>query len=101
MFGRRLPFHLMMQQAEARKWLHSKESFDQYAIDKLTLLHGLDLPEMYVIDLLIGGISISSLCATALAIPVTTCTNCNRKGHVAKDCRSSTVIILLDVCILS
>lgn len=74
MFSKRIPFHLAMQQAEARKWIHTKESFDQYATVKLALLYRFNLPEADVIDLLIRGITISSLslCATSLAISVTT-----------------------------
>lgn len=43
-FDRQVPFYKKMQKVEARKWLTSKESFDQYALAKLALMHGLDLP---------------------------------------------------------
>jgi len=46
----------------------TKETFDQYAIDKLSLLHQLNLPESDTIHLLISGISQSSLRATALSV---------------------------------
>jgi len=38
-FERKLPFYRAMQKAESRKWSATKETFDQYAIDKLSLLH--------------------------------------------------------------
>jgi len=67
-FERKLLFFRAMQKAESRKWSVSKETFDQYAIDKLTLLHQLNLPENDTIHLLISGISQSSLRATALSL---------------------------------
>jgi len=60
-----------MQKVDARKWLQAKESFDQYAIEKLALMHQLDLPEEDRIHLLIGGIAQSSLRATALSVAAT------------------------------
>lgn len=69
MFDKRVPFHITMQKIEARKWVHAKETFDQYAINKLALLHRLNLPVEDVINLLIGGISITSLSATASTLP--------------------------------
>lgn len=57
-----------MQRIEARKWNPSKESFDQYAIDKLVLIHRLDIPTADTINLIIGGITQHSLRATALAL---------------------------------
>jgi len=57
-----------MQKAESRKWSASKETFDKYAIDKLALLHQLNLPESDTIHLLISGINQSSLRATALSV---------------------------------
>jgi len=67
-FERKLPFYRVMQKAEQRKWLPAKESFDQYAIDKLTLIHQLNLPECDGIHLLIGGINHHSLRASALTV---------------------------------
>lgn len=65
MFDRRVSFTASMQKIEARKWIPSKESFDQYSIDKLALIHRLNLPEADIINLLIGGIPQHSLRATA------------------------------------
>lgn len=53
---------------EVRKWNFTKETFDQYAIDKLALMYWLNLPHPDVINLLIGGIMKSSLRATALTL---------------------------------
>lgn len=72
MFDQQVPFYVTMQQIENRKWLCSKETFDQYAMDKLALVQRLNLPESDVINLLIGGITISSLSATALTLSVNT-----------------------------
>lgn len=44
-----------------------KESFDAYAIEKLTLIHHLDLPVRDIIHLLISGIPHSAIRATALS----------------------------------
>lgn len=69
MFDRRVSFTAAMQRIEARKWNMSKESFDQYAIDKLALIHRLDIPTADSINLIIGGIPQHSLRATALTLP--------------------------------
>ncbi|KYN11460.1 hypothetical protein ALC57_16378, partial [Trachymyrmex cornetzi] len=66
MFDRKISFYAAMQKIEARRWNYHKESFDQYAIDKLALTHRLNLPQSDVINLLIGGIMKSLLRATAL-----------------------------------
>ncbi|XP_067214743.1 uncharacterized protein [Linepithema humile] len=68
MFARKVPFYIAMQRVEARKWNCMKESFDEYAIDKLALAHHLNLPPEDVINLLVGGIMKSSLRATALTL---------------------------------
>lgn len=70
-FEQKVPFYKAMQTIEARTWNHAKETFDQYAMDKLALIKRLDLPVSDTINLLIGGITINSLKATALAIGVT------------------------------
>jgi len=68
MFERRVPFYKAMQKIEARKWIPSKESFDQYTITKLALMNSLDLPTKDMIHLLVGGITSASLRATALSV---------------------------------
>jgi len=57
---------------EARTWRSHKESFDDYAIDKLALIHQLELPAKDSINLLIGGIAQPTLRATALSLRSTT-----------------------------
>lgn len=68
MFDRKVPFYKAMQRIEARKWLSAKESFDQYAIDKLALLSNLDLSAKDIVNLLIGGIIFKSVRCAALSI---------------------------------
>jgi len=68
MFDRRVPFYKAMARIEARNWLPQKESFDDYAIEKLALMQQLDLPTQDVINLLIGGIAQPMLRATALSL---------------------------------
>ncbi|KYN07953.1 hypothetical protein ALC62_01072 [Cyphomyrmex costatus] len=68
MFYRKISFTSAMQKIEARRWNCVKESFDQYAIDKLVMVHRLNLPQSDIINLLIGGIMKSSLRATALTL---------------------------------
>jgi len=68
LFERKLPFYRVMQRAEARKWSASKETFDQYAIDKLSLLYQMNLPESDKIHLLISGINQTSIRTTALSL---------------------------------
>lgn len=67
MFERKALFYKVIQKVEARKWAMQKESFDEYAIEKLTLIHRLDLPVRDIIHLLISGIPHSALRATALS----------------------------------
>lgn len=68
MFNHRISFCTAMQKIETRKWNCFKESFDQYAIDKLALIHRLNLPTPNVINLLVRGIMKSSFRATALTL---------------------------------
>ncbi|XP_011860718.1 PREDICTED: uncharacterized protein LOC105557922 [Vollenhovia emeryi] len=57
-----------MQKVEARKWMIHKESFDEYAIEKWTLIQRLNIPAPDAIQLIIGGIQQVSLRATALSL---------------------------------
>lgn len=68
MFDRRVSFTVSMQRIEARRWNPSRESFDRYAIDKLALIHQLDLLPADSINLIINGIPQHSLRATALSL---------------------------------
>jgi len=61
-----------MQKVEARKWISHKEIFDQYAIDKLALMHSMNLSDEDSIQLLAGGIQQNSLRATTLSVATNT-----------------------------
>jgi len=67
-FDRKVPFYRAMQRVEARTWRTGKESFDDYAIEKLALIHQLELPVKDTINLLTGGIQHPTLRATALSL---------------------------------
>ncbi|KYN28034.1 hypothetical protein ALC57_02552 [Trachymyrmex cornetzi] len=69
-FSRKTFYHVALQKIEARKWYNFKESFIKYAMDKLTLMHDLDLPQESAIHLLISGILSRSLRETAAALNV-------------------------------
>ncbi|KYQ53606.1 hypothetical protein ALC60_00522 [Trachymyrmex zeteki] len=71
-FKRHIPFYLVMQKVEARKWNFGKESFQEYAMHKLKLLHSLKLPEREKVQLIINGINSISLRATATALHAAT-----------------------------
>jgi len=70
-FERNVPLYKAIIKVEARKWNRSKESFDEYAIDKMRLTHQLDLPVKSTISLLIGGLP-ENLQTTALSLETTT-----------------------------
>lgn len=72
MFDSKMLFYKVMQKVEARKWLPAKETFDEYAIDKLALMHRADLVEQDKIHLLISGITQPSLQGTALSVNAST-----------------------------
>jgi len=59
-----------MQKAEARKWIFTKESFSDYAMDKLALLAPLRLQDEDSIQLLINGISSVAIKATAASLKI-------------------------------
>ncbi|KMQ83125.1 hypothetical protein RF55_20865 [Lasius niger] len=67
-FDRKVPFFRVMQKIEARKWIPAKETFDEYTIDKLALMHRVDLSEQDKVHLLVSGITVTPLKATALSI---------------------------------
>lgn len=53
---------------EACKWNFTKESFHDYALQKIKLMNGLQMPEQDRIQLIINGISSLSLRSTAAAL---------------------------------
>ncbi|XP_011859318.1 PREDICTED: uncharacterized protein LOC105556816 [Vollenhovia emeryi] len=70
-FSRKVLYHVALQKIEARKWTYSKETFLEYAMDKINLMHGLDLSTDSMIHLLISGISGRSMRETAAALSCT------------------------------
>lgn len=68
LFERKVPFYVAVREVEARVWIPNRETFRQYAIDKLALMHSLKLLISDQINLLIGGITIQTVKATALAL---------------------------------
>jgi len=63
-----VPFYKAIQRAEMRKWIPAKETFDEYAIAKLALIHQLDLPTRDAIHLLVSGIANGTIWASALLV---------------------------------
>lgn len=53
---------------EARKWLQHKETFLEYAMAKLSLMHNLNLDDNSIIHLMISGIQSRSLRETAASL---------------------------------
>lgn len=72
MFDMKIPFYKIMQKVEAKKWLPAKETFDEYAIEKLALMHRADLVEQDKIHLLISDITQPLLRGTALSVNAST-----------------------------
>ncbi|XP_032679538.1 uncharacterized protein LOC116847991 [Odontomachus brunneus] len=68
MFDCRIPFLATMQKVEARKWQQTKELFQEYAIDKMSIIYSLNLSVQDAINLLIGGIISEALKAIAATI---------------------------------
>lgn len=71
-FKRRLLFHVVMQRVEARTWNSGKKTFQEYAMDKLVLMHSLKLPEEDCIHLLVDGMYSAALRATAISLNAST-----------------------------
>ncbi|XP_036143407.1 uncharacterized protein LOC118645805 [Monomorium pharaonis] len=67
-FDNRVSMYGAMQKIEARIWRPNKETFVDYAMDKLELMSNLDLSVTDSINLIAGGITISSLKFTALSM---------------------------------
>jgi len=87
MFDKKIPFFKVMQRVEARKWQPHKETFDQYVLHKLSLIHGLDLPPRDVIHVLIGGIVSAPVRAAALSLTSETVKDfVDRMRNIAEGC---------------
>ncbi|XP_066597475.1 uncharacterized protein [Prorops nasuta] len=71
-FKRRVPFYMLLRKIEARTWNASKESFDTYALDKMTLMSQCELSVEDQINLIAAGISSESIRSIALCKADTT-----------------------------
>jgi len=67
-FERKVPFYKSIQRAESRRWIPAKETFNEYAIAKLAIIHQLNLPVRDTIHLLISGIANHAIRASALLV---------------------------------
>jgi len=67
-FKRKVLYSIVMQKIESRKWIFSRESFSDYAMDKLALMMLLKLPDEDSIQLLINGISNVAIKVTAASL---------------------------------
>lgn len=67
-FKRKVLFNVAMQKLEARKWNPAAESFQDYAMDKLTLMRCLKLEDLDSIQLLITGINNISIKGVAASL---------------------------------
>lgn len=70
-FDRELPYYRVLQKVEAKKWNASKETFDRYALAKLSLIDRLNLPQKDAIHLLVKGITNATIRTVALSLPKT------------------------------
>lgn len=61
-------FSEVMKKADERKWLHYKESFQNYAMEKLSILQCLRLAEDSIINCLIDGITNIAIKSVAASI---------------------------------
>lgn len=68
---RRKIFHgIIIQKVEVRKWLYYKESFADYAMDKIVLMQPLRLSDEDAIQFLTSGITSASLRANAASLKI-------------------------------
>jgi len=67
-FERKVPFYESIQRAELREWIPAKETFDEYAIAKLAIIHQLNLPVRNTIHLLISDIANNAIRTSALLV---------------------------------
>jgi len=87
MFDKKIPFFKTMQKVESRKWQLHRESFDQYVLAKLSLIHGLDLSPRDVIHVLIGGIVSVPVRAATLSLSTETVEDfVDKMRNIAEGC---------------
>jgi hypothetical protein len=64
-----------LQKIEARRWNPVKEAFQDYAMDRIALMQGMQFPLDESIHLLLSGIESPAIRATAAGMEVTSTTN--------------------------
>jgi len=69
-FKRKILYSAVIQKVESRRWIFSKESFSDYAMNKLALMAPLKLLEEDNIQLLINGISSVAIKGTAAFLKI-------------------------------
>lgn len=67
-FKRKILFHVQIQKVEARRWNSYKETFQDYAMDKIALMHSLHLQDEDIIQLIINEMNSAVLRGTATAL---------------------------------
>lgn len=89
-FRREVLFYDVMQKIEARKWNTATESFRDYAMDKLALMHRLKLEDSDKIKLIINGINNLSIKCAAATVRVNSLNQFIREVHyIAASCSDS------------
>ncbi|XP_067214809.1 uncharacterized protein [Linepithema humile] len=80
-FHRQIPFCVIVQKVEARRWNFTKETFQEYALNKLRLMQNMNLSDSDAINFLISGIGSASLRATAASLDAITVDQFLEKMH--------------------
>lgn len=80
-FKRKIRSNKVIQKINNRKWIFSKESFQEYAMDKLAIMKCLKLSDEDAIEYLINGIGSFALRATAASLQVTSINHFLREMH--------------------
>jgi len=80
-FHLQIPFHIIIQKVEARKWNFAKETFQEYALHKLRLMQNLNLSDSDQLNFLITGIGSTSIRASAAALDVKSISQFLQKMH--------------------
>lgn len=85
-FKRYVSFQAAMQKIDARRWNYGKETFHEYASQKLKLMHHLKLSEQDKIELLINGIGSLSVRSAAAMLDAQTMDEFLKKMDKATSC---------------
>ncbi|CAL1672060.1 unnamed protein product [Lasius platythorax] len=86
-FRRKILFGVVLQEVEARKWLYYKESFADYAMDKIALMQPLKLSDEDSIHFLVNGISSLAIRGLAASLRVNSLDEFLREmQHITTSC---------------